>query len=188
MTEEIIFTNLDLLQVIAIVSAMFGAALSTFKGHSNTNEPYNKKMLLSSLIISIMGSLTLINFKMIPEQFNEIGLVGTVIVYLLLGFGADQGLSKLDKARSEKASPGPSGDWGTQNTLNSINARIERLENEIIQSEEELKKYKEMEFPDPKWKTLFTGLIQREIRKTKNELDEIKERKARLISAGWLPA
>lgn len=87
----------ETIMLIAVASTAFGAILSTLKGYFGTQEPYKVNRLISSLIISIMVSLSIVNFNVIQDNLTSVGLVGLIVLQLVLGFGTDQGLSKLDK-------------------------------------------------------------------------------------------
>jgi len=182
----------ELYSTLALVAIVLGAFASTWVGKVKSKEPYDPQQLISSIIISAIAGFATIQWDAISSQVESIGLVGTAIGYLIAGFALDKGLSKLDtgmfKSNSARASPGGSGVWGTQNTLNEIHARISRLEFEIIQSEKELDTYSNMSFTDANVKQMFLNLIKREISKTQRELDDEKARKAGLIQSGWLPA
>lgn len=87
----------ETIALVAVISALSGSILSTVKGFSQSGEKFKLGRLISSLIIGVFGSFTLINFGVVSSQLDTLGFVGLIITYLLLGFGADQGLSKLDK-------------------------------------------------------------------------------------------
>lgn len=87
----------ELIVLIAVVATMFGAILSTLKGYFGTEEPYKVNRLISSLIISVMTAFAIVNFGVIQEQLDTVGLVGLIVLQLVIGFGTDQGLSKLDR-------------------------------------------------------------------------------------------
>lgn len=88
----------EIIGIIAIVAASAGAVLSTLKGYFGNKEDYAKGKLASSLIIAILGSYALINFGLLADQVSGLGAVGLFVTYVLLGFGVDQGLSRLDKS------------------------------------------------------------------------------------------
>lgn len=89
----------ELIVLAAIVCSAVGAILSTVKGwwDSPEDEKYSGGKLASSLIISIFASFTVVNLASLPEDLGATGWTGLAITYLLLGFGADTALSKLDK-------------------------------------------------------------------------------------------
>ena len=91
----------ELLPLLAIVGVIFGVFLSIAKGYGKrpTGEPFKVGRLLSSLIIGVMGtlSISMLVLTQLQAQLTELGLVGLVFVFIAQGFGFDQGLSTLDK-------------------------------------------------------------------------------------------
>lgn len=89
----------ETIQLAALIAASSGAILSTISGWWNAPPEvgFKKGKLASSLIIAVFGAFALINFDIIQDQLTNIGLVGLVSTYLMLGFGVDQSLSKLDR-------------------------------------------------------------------------------------------
>ena len=87
----------EIIALVAILSAVTGAILSTISGWWNSEGNYHKGKLASSLIIAVMGSFALVNFSILQDQLNNVGLVGLISSYLLVGFGIDQATSKLDR-------------------------------------------------------------------------------------------
>lgn len=89
----------ETIALAALISASSGAILSTISGWWNSppDVGFKKGKLLSSLVIAVFGSFALVNFDIIQDQLTSIGLVGLITTYLMLGFGVDQSLSKLDR-------------------------------------------------------------------------------------------
>ena len=91
----------ELLPLIAIAGVVFGVFLSIAKGYAKrpSGEPFKVGHLFSSLIIGTMGvlSVSLLIISSLQEQVNELGLVAFAYMFVLQGFGTDQGLSYLDK-------------------------------------------------------------------------------------------
>ena len=87
----------ETIAIIAILACLSGAILSTIKGYWKADGGYSGKKLVSSLIIAGFTSFSLVNFNILADTINTIGLVGLVTTYLTIGFGVDQGLSSLDK-------------------------------------------------------------------------------------------
>ena len=91
----------ELLPLIAIAGVVFGVFLSIAKGYSirPANEPFKIGNLLSSLVIGVMGTLSvsLLVISALQEQVNELGFVAFAFLFIMQGFGTDQGLSYLDK-------------------------------------------------------------------------------------------
>jgi len=86
--------------LIAVLATVSGAILSTIKGYFGAidkGENYKVSRLISSVIIAVMTSLAIVNFGIINETLTSLGLVGLIVVQLVIGFGTDTGLSKLDK-------------------------------------------------------------------------------------------
>ena len=83
----------------ALIAASSGAILSTISGwwRAPETERFSKGKLASSLIIAIFSSFALVNFNIIQDQLTNLGLVGLITTYTMLGFGIDQATSKLDK-------------------------------------------------------------------------------------------
>lgn len=91
----------ELLPLVAIAAVIFGVALSIAKGYGNrpSGENFNFGRLASSLIIGVMGtmSISMITLSFVTEQINEIGIIAFAVGFVIQGFGTDAGLSKLDK-------------------------------------------------------------------------------------------
>jgi len=91
----------ELLPMIALVAVIFGVVLSVGKGYTNRpdGEKFKVGKLISSLIIGTLGSLSisLLTVQAVTEQINQLGWVAFVVMFIIQGFGTDQGLSKLDK-------------------------------------------------------------------------------------------
>jgi len=87
----------EIIALTAISSCAIGAILSTLSGWWNGEKNYAKGKLASSLIISVMASFSLVNFGVLQDQIGAIGLVGLVASFILLGFGTDQSLAKLER-------------------------------------------------------------------------------------------
>lgn len=91
----------ELLPLLAIAGVIFGVFLSIAKGYHNspTGETFKIGKLASSLIIGVMGtlSISMLVTSQLTAQINELGLVGLLFVFIAQGFGFDQGLSQLDK-------------------------------------------------------------------------------------------
>lgn len=89
----------EIIALTALISASSGAILSTISGWWNAPPEvgFKKGKLASSLIIAIMSSFALVNFSILQDQLNTIGVVGLVSMYVMAGFGIDQALSKLDR-------------------------------------------------------------------------------------------
>jgi len=86
--------------LLAVLATVAGAVLSTIKGYFGAKaneEVYKVSRLISSTIIAVMTALAIVNFGVINETLSTIGLVGLIVVQMVIGFGTDQGLSKLDK-------------------------------------------------------------------------------------------
>lgn len=86
--------------LIAVFATVCGAILSTLKGYFGSlaeNKQYKVSRLISSIIIAVMTSLAVINFDILKDSITSLGIVGLIVVQLVIGFGTDQGLSKLDK-------------------------------------------------------------------------------------------
>lgn len=91
----------ELLPLIAIAGVVFGVLLSIAKGYSKRpqNEPFKIGNLLSSLVIGVMGvlSVSMLIITTLQEQVTELGFVAFAFLFIMQGFGTDQGLSYLDK-------------------------------------------------------------------------------------------
>lgn len=91
----------ELLPLIAIGAVTFGVLLSIAKGYNKRpqGEDFKVGRLISSLIIGVMGSLSvsMLLVSNLSQQINELGLVGLIFVFVSQGFATDTGLSELDK-------------------------------------------------------------------------------------------
>ena len=88
----------NLIETIAVGATIIGAIISVVQGYQdNKGTGFSSKKLLSALITAVMGALALVNFGAIPEQTSGLTLIGVFIAYLLLGYGTDKGLARLDK-------------------------------------------------------------------------------------------
>jgi hypothetical protein len=91
----------ELLPLIAVGSVIFGVFLSIAKGYSNRPEGDSFKVgkLLSSLIIGVMGSLSvsMLVVNNLVSQINEVGIIALIVAFVIQGFGTDVALSTLDK-------------------------------------------------------------------------------------------
>lgn len=91
----------EFLPLIAIAGVVFGVVLSIAKGFKNRpdNTPFQVNKLFSSLIIGVMGTLSvsMLIISTLAEQVSELGIVAFTFLFVMQGFGTDQGLSYLDK-------------------------------------------------------------------------------------------
>jgi hypothetical protein len=91
----------ELLPLIAIVAVVFGVFLSIAKGFGNRPEGESFKVgrLISSLIIGVMGTLSvsLLTIGALTEQVSDLGLIAFAFLFIGQGFATDSGLSALDK-------------------------------------------------------------------------------------------
>ena len=91
----------ELLPLIAIISVIAGVLLSIAKGynHRPTGEPFKVGRLLSSLVIGVMGSVSvsMLIVNNLNAQVNEVGIVALVFTFIAQGFATDTVLSELDK-------------------------------------------------------------------------------------------
>lgn len=92
----------ELLAIVAILAAEFGAIASTVKGYWDTPDTtppvrFSAKKLLSALLSSGFFAFGIVNLSGLPDQLTQLGWVGLIIANLILGFGIDKAHSTLDK-------------------------------------------------------------------------------------------
>lgn len=91
----------EYLPLIAIAAVTFGVFLSIAKGFGNRPEGETFKIgrLISSLIIGVMGtiSVSMLVVSSLQAQITEMGIVALIFLFVGQGFATDQGLSKLDE-------------------------------------------------------------------------------------------
>lgn len=92
----------EILSTIVYASAILGAFLSTWVGKTKSKEPYDIQQFLSSLIISALVATASVNVGTLADQLTQIGYAGTIVAYIIAGFGVDQGLSRLDRTKKPK--------------------------------------------------------------------------------------
>ncbi len=87
----------ELLAIIAISAAVFGATASTIQGYWNSDKGYSVKKLASALLTSGFFAFGIVNLSQLPDQLSALGYTGLIITNLILGYGIDQAHSGLDK-------------------------------------------------------------------------------------------
>ena len=89
----------ELLPLIAIGAVILGVFLSIAKGYNGSGEPFKFGRLASSLIIGVMGtlSISLLVISQLSAQVGDMGYVAFAYMFITQGFATDQGLSRLDK-------------------------------------------------------------------------------------------
>ena len=85
----------EILTAIAVGSAMAGAMGSDFEEYWFNCGTFDKVKFARSILISIMGAFGLVHVQTLFNQYVEVGMIGMIMMYTLLGYG-------LDKARREK--------------------------------------------------------------------------------------
>lgn len=97
--ESVPGINVQNIQMIAMASTVIGALVAV--GAKAVNLPagqsFSLKKALSAIITSVTTSFTMVNLGLIPQETQGMTLFGIVIMYFILGYGTDRGLSKLDK-------------------------------------------------------------------------------------------
>jgi len=84
----------ELLNVAVVVSAIIGSGLNTLRGYlHHSEEGYSAKKLIGALIISTFGAIAIGN----TIGVEGLGLVGTVLVGLTVGFTLDFAITKAKK-------------------------------------------------------------------------------------------
>ena len=84
----------ELLNVAVVVSAIIGSGLNTLRGYlHHSEEGYSAKKLVGALIISTFGAIAIGN----TIGVEGLGLVGTVLVGLTVGFTLDFAITKAKK-------------------------------------------------------------------------------------------
>ena len=86
--------DVELLNVAVVISAIIGSGLNTLRGYlHHTEEGYSAKKLVGALIISTFGAIAIGN----TIGVEGLGLVGTVLVGLTVGFTLDFAITKAKK-------------------------------------------------------------------------------------------
>ena len=86
--------DVELLNVAVVISAIIGSGLNTLRGYlHHTEEGYSAKKLIGALIISTFGAIAIGN----TIGVEGLGLVGTVLVGLTVGFTLDFAITKAKK-------------------------------------------------------------------------------------------
>ena len=84
----------ELLNVAVVISAIVGSGLNTLRGYlHHSEEGYSAKKLIGALIISTFGAIAIGN----TIGVEGLGLVGTVLVGLTVGFTLDFAITKAKK-------------------------------------------------------------------------------------------
>ena len=93
---------IDPLQAIALIAATIGATGSAYLGYRKTQgEKFDVGKFFSAWITGIMGAFAMINLGAIPTDANGGSLIGVFLAYLLMGYGVDKGLARLDRAKKK---------------------------------------------------------------------------------------
>lgn len=92
----------EVLSIVVYSAVIIGAFLSTWVGKSKSKEPYDIQKFLSSLIISGLLATATVNVGSLADQLMQVGYAGTIVAYIIAGFGVDQGLSRLDRKKTPK--------------------------------------------------------------------------------------
>ena len=86
--------DVELLNVAVVISAIIGSGLNTLRGYlHHSEEGYSAKKLIGALIISTFGAIAIGN----TIGVEGLGLVGTVLVGLTVGFTLDFAITKAKK-------------------------------------------------------------------------------------------
>lgn len=92
----------EYLPLVALASVIFGVFLSIAKGFGSrpAGEKFSIGKLTSSLIIGVMGSISvsMLVVSTLETQLNDLGIIALSLLFIVQGFGTDQGLSSLDKS------------------------------------------------------------------------------------------
>lgn len=92
----------EVLSVVVYTAVIIGAFLSTWVGKTKSKEPYDIQKFLSSLVISSLLATATVNVGSLADQLMQVGYAGTIVAYVIAGFGVDQGLSRLDRKKTPK--------------------------------------------------------------------------------------
>lgn len=93
-------TDADIIEYVAVGAVVLGAVIAVIDGYTSKKTAavgFSIKKLISALTTSIMGAVVLINFGAIPAETNGASILGVFFTYLLIGWGTDKGLARLDK-------------------------------------------------------------------------------------------
>ena len=98
-TGIVVNPQIQTLEIIALSATMAGSIIAVGQGYADRKdgEKFSSKKLLSAIITAVTSSMLLVNLGAIPEQTNGMTIVAVIITYLILGYGADKGLSRLDR-------------------------------------------------------------------------------------------
>jgi len=80
--------------VLLTLAALGGAGLNVLRGYSNSDESFSFKKLTGAIVAAVIASLAAVS---VFDVSTLGGPVQTVILGLLVGFGSDFALSKLNK-------------------------------------------------------------------------------------------
>jgi len=171
----------DYLSLWAVSFTILGAVLSVAKGFSKREpgEKFDVGQLMSSLIITVMTAFTMINFQVIADTLTQTGWVGVAIAFLILGFGADQGLSKLDGIGMSRTKGGA---WAREQTLQMLDGWISWLEADAQRTRDEIAFYEKMKAKFPDAADFFIPKLQVELNKTLAQVEEKKRYKVEVMS------
>lgn len=160
---------------------ILGAVLSVAKGVGRSGQPVDWGQFSSSVLIAVVVALALINFEDIPNPV-EVTYVRIAIMYLLIGLGADQGFSHLDRklGLSQKG-----GAWAREREIKVLDGYIKFFEDELKRSQDELKDWEETTLPPgmESFKLMFIRGIKREIYRTERQLAEKIRYKQEVMAA-----
>lgn len=87
----------ELLPIVAIMAAVFGAIASTIQGYWRQDKPYSGKKLTSAILSSAFFAFGIVNLSSLTDALTTLGWVGVIVTNLILGYGIDQVHSSLDK-------------------------------------------------------------------------------------------
>lgn len=98
-TGIVVNPQIQTLEIIALSATMAGSIIAVAQGYADRKDGvgFSSKKLLSAIITAVTSSMLLVNLGAIPEQTNGMTIVAVIISYLILGYGADKGLSRLDR-------------------------------------------------------------------------------------------
>lgn len=93
----VLVSDAEIIQIVAVGAAIAGSIVSVVNGWMTKVGGFNKKKMFSALLTSVTGSMFLVNLGTVAETTSGLTLFATVIMFFIIGWGADKGLAKLDK-------------------------------------------------------------------------------------------
>lgn len=97
--ETSVSSDIQYVELLAVGAAIIGALLAVGQGIADRpkDQPISIRKTLSAVITAITASMLIVNLGALPDQIAGMSLVGIAIMFLMIGYGGDKALAKLDK-------------------------------------------------------------------------------------------